>query len=134
MIKIWTWLKTYWKIPLTIVILLIVGLATLSLFKKNGTKDIQKALEIAKDSYEEQIKIIEFENEKEKKISEKITAEYIKVKDEVEKKYNKERKILDKNKEKEIKKLVQQYHENPDELAKQVAKDFGINYVTSEKI
>ena len=43
--------------------------------------------------------------------------------------YKKDSKNLKEEQKKEIKKLVEQYHDNPDELAKLLAEEYGFAYV-----
>lgn len=117
--KIFVWLKAYWHIPIT---LLIMGAAYV-LTKKVISPNL---LKVTKESYDKQIKIIEeIEEEKNKKYKE-ATKKYVKMMEKLEE----ERRINELNlamKKKE--RIIKLMKENTEEqLAEKLAKQFGIKY------
>lgn len=125
--KIWTFIKCYYKPILVVLGILIIGIITFSIFR-NSSK-LKDVLNAAKDSYDEQIKILEnvkvekLENEK------KLKDLYESNKKVIEEEYKKENLKLNKENHKELKKLVHFYNENPEKLTEEISKEFGIENV-----
>jgi len=121
--KAWVWLKHNWKVPLVI----LYTLALWFLFRKKDAA--YQVLEERNNSYKKQIDAInEIHNEEIEKRN-KILENYNDILKDLEKQYEKDNLELDKNKKKEIKKLVEEYNEKPDELAKLLAEKYGLEYV-----
>jgi len=121
--KTWVWVKHNWQVPLII----LYTLALWFLFRrKNRAVSI---LEERNKSYKEQIDAIDKIHKEEVERRNKILEEYNKILTELEEKYKEDKLELDSKKKKEVKKLVEKYHDNPDELAKLLAEKYGLNYV-----
>jgi len=121
--KAWVWLKHNWKVPLVILYTLILWL----FFRRKDAA--YQVLEERNKSYKKQIDAInEIHNEEIDKRN-KILEKYNNILKELEEKYRKDNLELDKNKRKEIKKIVDEYNEKPDELAKLLAERYGLEYV-----
>jgi len=114
------WIKSYWKSILISIILLIVGILTLSLEDKK--KKIKEILDIAKDSHEKQ-KQIEEQNRKEiERQTEEIKRQEKKEKEELQR-----QKVKEENKIKEkIKKDNESYQKNPEKLTKDIAEEYNL--------
>ena len=131
MIKIWTWIKTYWKPILIVVILLIIAIITFTIFKRGKYHNIIKTFHDAKESYEKQIAVIEFENNKEKILKKKVNDDYEKLKEEMKKRHNIELEKLKTKQQKEIKEKVKQYGNDQESLIKEISKEYNIQIYKS---
>ena len=121
--KAWAWLKHNWYVPAVLVYTVVLY----SLFNKKGAA--LEVLEVRSESYKKQIEAINKIHEEEIKKKDKILENYGKILSDLEEKYKKDNLELDNKKKKEIKKLVENYNERPDELAKLLAEKYGLEYV-----
>ena len=121
--KTWTWLRHNWYVPAVIIYTLVLWL----LFKNKA--GALKVLEIRSKSYESQIKTIEEAHKKEIEARDQILKNYDNVLTQLEKDYEEKNMKLDTKKKKEIKKIVKEFNDRPDDLAKILAERYGINYV-----
>ena len=121
--KTWTWLRHNWYVPAVIVYTLVLWF----LFKNKA--GALKVLEIRSKSYESQIKTIEEAHKKEIEARDQILKNYDSVLTQLEKDYEEKNMKLDTKKKKEIKKIVKEFNDRPDDLAKILAERYGIDYV-----
>ena len=121
--KAWVWLKHNWKVPLII----LYTLALWFLFRKKDAA--YQVLEERNNSYKKQIDAINEIHDEEIVRRNKILEKYNDILKELEERYKRDNLELDKKKKKEIKKLVEEYNEKPDELAKLLAERYGLEYV-----
>ena len=121
--KTWTWLRHNWYVPAVIVYTLVLWF----LFKNKA--GALKVLEIRSKSYESQIKTIEEAHKKEIEARDQILKNYDNVLTQLEKEYEEKNMKLDTKKKKEIKKIVKEFNDSPDDLAKILAERYGIDYV-----
>ena len=121
--KTWTWLRHNWYVPAVVVYTLVLWF----LFR-NKTKALE-VLEIRSKSYESQIKTIEEAHKKEIEARDQILKNYDNVLTQLEKDYEEKNMKLDTKKKKEIKKIVKEFNDRPDDLAKILAERYGIDYV-----
>ena len=121
--KTWTWLKHNWYVPAVVIYTLVLWF----LFR-NKTKALE-VLEIRSKSYESQIKTIEEAHKKEIEARDQILKNYDNVLTQLEKEYEEKNMKLDTKKKKEIKKIVKEFNDRPDDLAKILAERYGIDYV-----
>ena len=121
--KTWTWLRHNWYVPAVIVYTLVLWF----LFKNKA--GALKVLEIRSKSYENQIKTIEEAHKKEIEARDQILKNYDNVLTQLEKDYEEKNMKLDIKKKKEIKKIVKEFNDRPDDLAKILAERYGIDYV-----
>ena len=121
--KTWTWLRHNWYVPAVIIYTLVLWF----LFKNKA--GALKVLEIRSKSYESQIKTIEEAHKKEIEARDQILKNYDNVLTQLEKDYEEKNMKLDTKKKKEIKKIVKEYNDRPDDLAKILAERYGIDYV-----
>ena len=121
--KTWTWLKHNWYVPAVVVYTLVLWF----LFKNKA--GALKVLEIRSKSYENQIKTIEEAHKKEIEARDQILKNYDNVLTQLEKDYEEKNMKLDIKKKKEIKKIVKEFNDRPDDLAKILAERYGIDYV-----
>ena len=121
--KTWTWLRHNWYVPAVIVYTLVLWF----LFKNKA--GALKVLEIRSKSYESQIKTIEEAHKKEIEARDQILKNYDNVLTQLEKDYEEKNMKLNTKKKKEIKKIVKEFNDRPDDLAKILAERYGIDYV-----
>ena len=121
--KTWIWLKHNWYVPAVIVYTLVLWF----LFR-DKTKALE-VLEIRSKSYESQIKTIEDSHKKEIEARDQILENYNNILSQLEKDYEEKNMKLDKKKKQEIKKMVKEFNDRPDDLAKTLAEKFGLEYV-----
>ena len=121
--KTWTWLRHNWYVPAVVIYTLVLWF----LFKNKA--GALKVLEIRSKSYESQIKTIEEAHKKEIEARDQILKNYDNVLTQLEKDYEEKNMKLDTKKKKEIKKIVKEFNDRPDDLAKILAERYGINYV-----
>ena len=121
--KTWTWLRHNWYVPAVVVYTLVLWF----LFKNKA--GALKVLEIRSKSYESQIKTIEEAHKKEIEARDQILKNYDNVLTQLEKEYEEKNMKLDTKKKKEIKKIVKEFNDRPDDLAKILAERYGIDYV-----
>ena len=121
--KTWTWLRHNWYVPAVIIYTLVLWF----LFKNKA--GALKVLEVRSKSYENQIKTIEEAHKKEIEARDQILKNYDNVLTQLEKDYEEKKMKLDTKKKKEIKKIVKEFNDRPDDLAKILSERYGIDYV-----
>ena len=121
--KSWVWLKHNWKAPAVVVYTIVLWL----LFRQKGKAN--EVLQIRSESYKKQIDAINEIHAEEVKKKDKILEKYGNILKQLEEKYEADSLELDSAKKKEVKKLVEEYNEKPDELAKLLAEKYGLDYV-----
>ena len=121
--KTWVWLKHNWYVPAVIV----YTLALWILFR-NKTAALE-ILQIRSESYEDQIRAIESTHKKEIAKRDQILQNYNKVLQDLEKDYEQKNMVLSKKKKEEVKRIVKEYNDRPDDLAKILAEQYGLTYV-----
>ena len=121
--KTWIWLKNYWYWPLIVLMIIIFSMSKSSLKAK-----MWELMAKQKESYKKEIDLI---NKKQEDLSSKkteIIVEHEKKLDELEKQHEEKREEIKKEKKKEVTVLIEEYKENPDELAKRVAAALSAEY------
>ena len=121
--KTWVWLKHNWYVPAVIAYTLVLWI----LFRnKTEAMDI---LELRANSYKDQIRAIEDAHQKELKERDEILKRYNAVLEQLEKDYEEKNIKLDKKKKEDIKRIVEDYNDRPDDLARVLANKYGLEYV-----
>ena len=121
--KTWVWLKHNWYVPAVIVYTIVLWL----LFR-NKTRALD-VLETRVKSYEDQMKVIDDAHKKEIAKRDQILKNYNKVLEDLEKDYEEKNMVLSKKKKEEVKRIVKEYNDRPDDLAKILAEQYGLTYV-----
>jgi len=119
--KAWAWIKNYWYVPA----LLIYTIALWIVFRKKNER-ILELFEISKNSYQKEIEAINAAHVAELENKELIIKSYTEALKKIELEYNIEVEKLDKKEKKEISKLVAKFHSEPDALAEEMKKLFGV--------
>ncbi len=121
--KAWVFLKKYWYVPCLILYTLIL---TVVLRRKGSITEI---LEIQNDSYKKQIDAINEAHDQEIQKRDEILRNYKNVIDQLKKQYEDDSQELDNKKKEEVKRIVEKYNGDPDGMAEELAKKFGLEYV-----
>ena len=117
--KIWSFLKSYWYVP----VLLIVALVF-----RSRTNKVEEIIKAADDSHKKQLDAIEVAELNKKKEKEWIDKEYDNAIKKIEEKYSKENKTLDKKEKKFVKSVIKEWTDDPDQMAERITLEFGFEY------
>ena len=133
MITLWTikkvckktgvWVKHNWYVPAVLIYTLFLWIV---LRKKNEAAAL---LEIRDSSYKAQIETINKAHKEEIEKRDKILKNYAVIIKELEEKFKESQQKLDNKKKKEVKKIVKDFQDDPDGLAKMLAEKYGIEYM-----
>lgn len=122
--KVWSFIKNYWYIPV-IVIGIIVG----TIVFREVPQSLLDMLNKRKELHKKELEVIEQVKKEEREKREKALAVYHKTLEQIEEKYEKSKKDLSLRKKNKIKKIIEDTHDDPDELAKQLADQTGFQIV-----
>jgi len=117
--KIWSFLKSYWYIPVLIIVALV--------FRSKASK-IEEIIKAADDSHKKQLDAIEVAELNKKKEKEWIDKEYDNAIKKIEEKYSKENKTLDKKEKKFVKSVIKEWTDDPEQMAERITLKFGFEY------
>jgi len=117
--KIWAFLRSYWYIPVLIIVALV--------FRSKESK-IDEIIKAADDSHKKQLDAIEVAELNKKKEKEWIDKEYDNAIKKIEEKYSKENKTLDKKEKKFVKSVIKEWTDDPDQMAERITLEFGFEY------
>jgi len=124
--KVWLWAKKFWW-ALVIGLGLIIGLL-IWLLTRNGVyvATLLDLMEAKRDAHDQEMETLAHIHNTE--ISEKNIRleEHLKRRLELEEEFKKRGEVLDKEKEAELKRLVDEGYNDPEKLARELAKVFGI--------
>ena len=121
--RIWAWLKHYWYAPAVVLYTIILWF----LFRRR--EGAQEVLEIRNESYQKQIDAINEAHRKELEKRDQILEKYGDLSNRLEEKYAEEEEELDNQKKKRLKEIIEKHYNNPDELARLLAEEYGLEYV-----
>ena len=121
--KTWVFLKTYWYIPVIIILLIVM---------RGKSNALQGILKTTRESYNNQIKEIDKINDERREKENNLREEHKATLENIEKEFKKKNQELDKAKKKQVQKLVKKYYDKPEELADEISKRFGFKYVEAD--
>jgi len=126
--KAWSWLKHHWYVPLAAMGLIIAFL--IYLLTKNGAFVglLMDVLENARKSHHAEVDKLNEIHSRETAERKHILDEYNKNVKKLEKEYAEKDQELDAKKKKEIKKLVEEGYNDPEKLAQELAKLYGLEH------
>ena len=117
--KIWSFLKSYWYIPVLVIVTLVF---------RSRTNKVEEIIKAADDSHKKQLDAIEVAELNKKKEKEWIDKEYDNAIKKIEEKYSKENKTLDKKEKKFVKSAIKEWSDDPDQMAERITLKFGFEY------
>ena len=120
--KTWVWFKKNWYAPVIVIYTLILWLV----FRRGDAA--YEVLQTRDDSYKAQIKAINEAHEAEISKRNEVIKKYTEIISDLEKEYAANKLTLEAKKKKEIKKIVEEYGDDPAELAKIMSEKFGFLY------
>ena len=122
----WLWAKKFWWA--IIIVLLFIGAALVSALMRNGVllARVMDLLDAKRDQHDQEMETLSHIHNTE--VSEKNLRleQHLKITKQLKEQYEKEGKLLDRRKEAELKKLVDEGYNDPEKLAKEIAKAFGL--------
>ena len=122
----WLWAKKFWWA--IIIVLLFIGAALASALMRNGVllARVMDLLQAKRDQHDQEMETLSHIHNTE--VSEKNLRleQHLKITKQLKEQYEKEGKLLDRRKEVELKKLVDEGYNDPEKLAKEIAKAFGL--------
>ena len=122
----WIWAKKFWWA--IVIVLLLIGAALASALMRNGVllARVMDLLNEKRNQHDQEMDTLSHIHNTE--VSEKNLRleQHLKATKELKEQYEKEGKLLDKRKEAELKKLVDEGYNDPEKLAKEIAKAFGL--------
>lgn len=93
-----------------------------------------EVLQARDKSYKSQIKAITDAHEAEIAKRNEVIAKYTEIISALEKQYSENKLVLESKKKKEIKKIVEEYQDDPQGLAKMMSEKFGFLYTEKENV
>tara|TARA_B100002019_G_scaffold182675_1_gene157662 strand:- start:73 stop:480 length:408 start_codon:yes stop_codon:yes gene_type:complete len=122
----WLWAKKFWWA--IIIVLLFIGAALASALMRNGVllARVMDLLDEKRNQHDQEMETLSHIHNTE--VSEKNLRleQHLKITKQLKEQYEKEGKLLDKRKEAELKKLVEEGYNDPEKLAKEIARAFGL--------
>lgn len=122
----WLWAKKFWWA--IIIVLLFIGAALASALMRNGVllARVMDLLDEKRNQHDQEMETLSHIHNTE--VSEKNLRleQHLKITKQLKEQYEKEGKLLDRRKEAELKKLVDEGYNDPEKLAKEIAKSFGL--------
>ena len=122
--KSWTWFKHYWYVPVLVVYTIVVYV----LSRKN-TGTLKDVFETRKDSYEEQIKVLNDSHKKELEKKEELIRQYHDTIERLDHEYKKQKLELRDWEREKVKKIVEETHNDPKARVKRISEEFGFELV-----
>jgi len=120
------WTKAHWWAPV-LFLLMVVGLLLFALTRNSAfLAAVIDAYEGSRESYKKEIEILNETHKKEAEEKSKALEEYNKNLKVLEEEYASRNETLDSEKKKELKKLVEESYNDPDMLARELAKLYGL--------
>ena len=122
----WLWAKKFWWA--IIIVLLFIGAALASALMRNGVllARVMDLLDAKRDQHDQEMETLSHIHNTEVAEKNLRLEQHLKITKELKEQYEKEGKLLDRRKEAELKKLVDEGYNDPEKLAKEIAKAFGL--------
>ena len=122
----WLWAKKFWWA--IVIVLLFIGAALASALMRNGVllARVMDLLDAKRDQHDQEMETLSHIHNTEVAEKNLRLEQHLKITKELKERYEKEGKLLDKRKEAELKKLVDEGYNDPEKLAKEIAKAFGL--------
>jgi len=124
--KAWLWAKKFWWV--IVIGLLFLCAALFGALTRNGAflAGVIDLLEAKREAHDKEMEAITSIHNKEISDKNARLQEHIKRRAELEEEYKKRGESLDKEKEAELKRIVDESYNDPEKLAKELAKAFGL--------
>ena len=122
----WLWAKKFWWA--IVIVLLLIGAGLASALMRNGVllERVMDLLDEKRNQHDQEMETLSHIHNTEVAEKNLRLEQHLKVTKELKEQYEKEGKLLDKRKEAELKKLVDEGYNDPEKLAKEIARAFGL--------
>ena len=122
----WLWAKKFWW--MIVIVLLFVGACLTSALLRNGVllARVMDLLDAKRNQHDQEMETLSHIHNTEVAEKNLRLEQHLKVTKELKEQYEKEGKLLDKRKEAELKKLIDEGYNDPEKLAKEIARAFGL--------
>ena len=122
----WLWAKKFWWA--IIIVLLLIGAGLASVLMRNGVllARVMDLLDEKRNQHDQEMETLSHIHNTEVAEKNLRLEQHLKVTKELKEQYEKEGKLLDKRKEAELKKLIDEGYNDPEKLAKEIARAFGL--------
>ena len=122
----WLWAKKFWWA--IVIVLLFIGAALASALMRNAVliTRVLDLLDAKRDQHDQEMETLSHIHNTEVTEKNLRLEQHLKITKDLKDQYEKEGKLLDKRKESELKKLVDEGYNDPEKLAKEIAKAFGL--------
>ena len=122
----WLWAKKFWWA--IVIVLLFIGAALASALMRNGVllARVMDLLDAKRDQHDQEMETLSHIHNTEVAEKNLRLEQHLKITKQLKEQYEKEGKLLDRRKEAELKKLVDEGYNDPEKLAKEIAKAFGL--------
>ena len=122
----WLWAKKFWWA--IIIVLLLIGAGLASALMRNGVllARVMDLLDEKRNQHDQEMETLSHIHNTEVAEKNLRLEQHLKVTKELKEQYEKEGKLLDKRKEAELKKLIDEGYNDPEKLAKEIARAFGL--------
>lgn len=122
----WLWAKKFWWA--IVIALLFIGALLASALMRNGVllARVMDLLDDKRNQHDQEMETLSHIHNTEVAEKNLRLEEHLKITKELKERYEKEGKLLDKRKEAELKKLVDEGYNDPEKLAKEIARAFGL--------
>ena len=126
--KVWAWTRAHFWLPIMLLLLLLGFL--FYLFTRNAAflTTVMDAFEGSRESYKKEIEYLNESRKKEAEEKSKALEEYNKNLKVLEEEYAARNETLGSDKKKELKKLVDESYNDPDKLALELARLYGLEH------
>ena len=122
--KGWVMLKNYWYVPAFLIYTLVMWIV----FRKDNNK-LVKIFDIADKKYKEEIEILNKIHKEEVEKRNKLIEEHQATLRGIEEEYDIKVEDLESKKKKELDKIIRENKDNPENLAEEMSKLFGVKNV-----
>ena len=122
----WLWAKKFWWA--IVIALLFIGALLASALMRNGVllARVMDLLDDKRNQHDQEMETLSHIHNTEVAEKNLRLEQHLKVTKELKEQYEKEGKLLDKRKEAELKKLIDEGYNDPEKLAKEIARAFGL--------
>ena len=122
----WLWAKKFWWA--IVIVLLLIGAGLASALMRNGVllARVMDLLDEKRNQHDQEMETLSHIHNTEVAEKNLRLEQHLKITKELKERYEKEGKLLDKRKEAELKKLIDEGYNDPEKLAKEIARAFGL--------
>ena len=122
--KVWSWIKHHWYFPVIIVLALV-----LFLLRSSSTKALFNLMQERHEQHKQEIDLLNKVAAEKSESTKEAVQSHQDLINKIEKDHNLKVEELKRQKKEEVDSLIDQHKDNPDELAKEIAKLIGAEHV-----